>query len=211
MSTGPTRDEADLDRRHAILLAAAEVIGERGLADTRIADIADRAGVSSGLAVYYFKSKDRLLAEALLAADDRFYARTVEQLEPLDRAADQLVCLIEMSCPQLRQEDYGSWTLWIQLWARALHDPVVRETREVLDRRWRETIATIVRDGRRELEFAPVDVDDFVLRLVSLIDGLVVQVLLGDPQISPERMREVVVGMASRELGFDPAPLEGDR
>ena len=98
--------------------------------------------------------------------------------------------------------DYAEWTLWIELWARALHDPGVAEQREALDQRWRQTIADIVREGRRNLEFAPVDVEEFVLRLAALIDGLVIQVILGDPAIGPERMREVVVGMTARELGF---------
>jgi AcrR family transcriptional regulator len=211
MSTGADEDRQGPDRRDAILVAAAEVIGERGIGATRITDVAARAGVSAGLAVYYFKSKDRLLAEALLAAEDRFYARTVTDLAEMARAADRLVRLIELSCPLLDEEDdYAEWTLWIQLWAQALHDPAVRDTREQLDRRWRETIATIVRDGRRQLEFAPIDVDDFVLRLTALIDGLVVQVLLGDPEISAQRMRGVVVGMAARELGFAPPASDAD-
>ena len=37
------------------------VITDRGLAETRISDIAERAGVSPGLILYYFESKDRLL------------------------------------------------------------------------------------------------------------------------------------------------------
>lgn len=204
-STAAGHHEAD--RRDAILTAAAAVIKRRGLADARLSDIAERAGVSTGLVVYYFESKDRLLAEALVHAEDRFLTWLVEDLASIERASDRLVRLIELSCPQLEGEgEHLEWRMWIEFWAQALRDPQVRGTREVLDRRWREIIAEIMRDGRRRLEFAPIDVEDFVLRLACLIDGLVVQVLLGDPEIGPVRMRAVVVGMAARELGFEAPP-----
>jgi AcrR family transcriptional regulator len=194
------------ERREAILRAAAEVIGERGVHETRIADIAERAGVSPGLAVYYFDSKDRLLAEALTFSEERFYREMMEDLDQLSTCRDRLVRLIERSCPMLDDAtDYAEWTLWVEMWSRALRDPAIKGDREALDQRWRDTIAAIVREGRRSMEFAPVDVDDFVLRLAAVIDGLVIQVLLGDPRIRPERMREVVVGMAARELGFEAA------
>ncbi len=203
----PAGSPRQSERRHAILRAAAEVIGERGVCDTRIADVAARAGVSPGLAVYYFESKDRLLAEALTFSENRFYDETMADLAELPTSRDRLVRLIERSCPMLDDEtDYAEWTLWIELWSRALRDPEIETQREALDQRWRDTIADIVREGRRNVEFAPIDVDDFVLRLAALIDGLVIQVLLGDPDIGPERMREVVVGMTARELGFEARP-----
>ena len=52
-------------RRRQILDAAARAIIEQGLHGTRVADVAARAGVSSGLVAYYFPTKDSMLAEAL--------------------------------------------------------------------------------------------------------------------------------------------------
>ena len=48
-------------RKPQIIAAAAEVLYERGLFDTRIGDIAERAGTSAPTILYYFESKDRLL------------------------------------------------------------------------------------------------------------------------------------------------------
>lgn len=204
------RVEAELaapvaDRRDAILRAAAEVIGERGLAETRLSDITLRAEVSPPLAVYYFAAKDRLLAEALFYPDERFYTEMRSELATIPSSGGQLIRLIEWTCPLLLDPGgYGQWTLWLESWTRALRDPDVAAQRQALDRRWRDTIAEIVRQGGRTGEFATVAVEDFVVRLAAIIDGLVIQVLLGDPAVDPERMREVVVGMAARELGFEP-------
>ena len=66
------RPQIDHIRRPQILAAAAEVIAERGVSGTRIADVAERAGTSAPGVLYWFDSKDQLLGEALAAAEARF-------------------------------------------------------------------------------------------------------------------------------------------
>ncbi|MGZ5356559.1 MAG: helix-turn-helix domain-containing protein, partial [Solirubrobacterales bacterium] len=48
------RPQIDHIRRPQILDAAAEVIAERGIAATRIADVAERAGTSAPAVLYWF-------------------------------------------------------------------------------------------------------------------------------------------------------------
>ena len=52
------------ERRTEILDVTCQVVIERGFAATRIADIAQKLGVSTGLIHYHFDSKEQLLAEA---------------------------------------------------------------------------------------------------------------------------------------------------
>ncbi|MGH2736781.1 MAG: TetR/AcrR family transcriptional regulator [Actinomycetota bacterium] len=193
------------ERRLQILEAAAVVISERGLCDTRIADVAERAGASAALIIYYFESKGRLLTEALAHAEDRFYLDTFHELTALESATDQLIALIEMACPDPDREAalLGDWTLWIELWSRAMRDPEAGKRRAALDRRWRWTIADIVRSGQRSAEFAPVDADDFAVSLVGIMDGLALQVVLRDEEVSWERTRDLCLDFAARELGFE--------
>jgi AcrR family transcriptional regulator len=197
------------ERRVQILEAAVEVIRDRGLAETRISDIAERTGTSSALVVYYFGSKDRLLAEALTFSEERFYAATAQELRDLPTATEQLRRLVELSCASGGPGRPGveEWFLWIDMWSRAIRDAGVAGDRQALDRRWRETIAAIVRRGIEDGEFRDVDADEFALRLASLVDGLAIQVVLQDPDVPPQRMLDVCLGMAANELGFDPAPV----
>jgi AcrR family transcriptional regulator len=193
-------------RRQQILEAAALVIADRGLCDTRVADIGDRAGVSAALVLYYFGSKDRLLTEALTFAEDRFYLETFHELAGLERARDRLLRLIDLAFPPRgpSTDIFSDWVLWFELWSRALRDPEVARKREALDRRWRATIADVVREGQRSGEFAAVDAQEFALRLGALMDGLAIQVVLGDPSCTPEGVRRISLEVAARELGFDP-------
>src|SRR2546427_9456500 len=201
-------------RQTQILQAAVEVIRERGLCETRISDIADRAGTSSALVIYYFQSKDRLLGEALAFSEERYYEETARELQGITSARDQLVRLIELSCspgPDAREDWMDEWMLWLDLWARAPRDPDVARDRELLDRRWREAITDIVQAGQQSGEFRQVDAEDFALRLAVTIDGLAIQVVLGDPDVTAEVMEEICLRMAGTELGFDGSSRLGQR
>ena len=213
MATGRSKPvpKVSKDRRQEILAAAAQVITDRGLAETRIQDIAETCGVSTGLILYYFESKDRLLVEALTFANDEFYLRLSRELRRNPSARAQLDRLIELSVPGLLPEyerlDEGA--LWIEIWVRALRDPALAKEREALDRRWRQSIADIIREGREAGEFPPgVDADDLGQQIGAMIDGLAIQVLMNDTAFTPERMRDVCRDVSAKLIGFsiEPAP-----
>jgi len=204
------RPKATKDRHQEILDAAARVITERGLADTRISDVAEAAGVSPGLILYYFDSKDRLLSEALTYANDQFFLRMSREIRRIPSAKDKLRHLIDLSVPGY-QPEYGKldeWALWIEVWVRALRDPQMAKDREVLDQRWRQSIAEIVRAGQASGEFGPSDAEEVALRLGSLIDGLAIQVIMNDSQVSPERMHRACMEVAASLIGFELEPAQ---
>ena len=74
----------------------------------------------------------------------------------------------------------------MEMWVRARRDPAVRDTYFRLDRRQRKLIADIVREGQQESgEFdRDADPDEFALALSGLMDGLGVQVTLGQPDVT---------------------------
>jgi len=206
-----TRQKQSKDRHKEILEAAARVITDRGLAETRISDIAERCGVSPGLILYYFESKDRLLVEALTYANDQFYLNMSRELRRTTSAKKQLGRLIELSVPGLlpEYERLDEWALWIEIWARALRDPAMAKEREMLDRRWRQSIADIIRHGRETGEFPEgIDADDLGMRIGALVDGLAIQVLLNDAALSPDRMLQIGNEVAAALIGYalEPAP-----
>jgi AcrR family transcriptional regulator len=198
-------------RRQQILEAAGQVIAVRGICETRVADIADVLGVSPGLILYYFPSKDRLLGEALAHQDRQFFADVAKRAADLESARDRLVLIIEASCPTASVRKTAiddEYVLWLEMWARARQDPELAEARQRMDHEWRNSIMEIVVEGQDNGEFATtVNSGDFAVRLSALIDGMAVQVVLGDPDIGYERMRRLCLQSAAAELGF---ALPGD-
>jgi AcrR family transcriptional regulator len=190
-------------RREQMLRAALEVIVERGYPDTRITDVAERAGASPALVIYYFKTRDQLLTEALRYSEDRWYATATRRVEGIGTSAGRLEEFIAMMC--LPESDGGaedSWLLWLDLWAQSPRNPAVAAIRQKIDERWRETIRSLVLTGQEAGEFAAVDAGDFAVALSALLYGFVVPIALEEPEVGPARAFELSMQFASDRLGF---------
>ncbi len=189
-------------RRQGILEATVTAIADRGLCDTRIADVAEIVGVSPALVLYYFPTKAALLTEALIYLDRLFYESVAEQLEGASSAEDRLIVLIEESCPRpsLAGELPDSWVLWPATWEMARLDPALAAARARLDEAWRAQIASIVEDGVASGEFQSVDSKDFSLQLAAMLDGLAIEAMLGDPTVDATRMSELARSFARSVL-----------
>ena len=190
------RPAIDHIRKPQILRAAAEVITERGLAATRISDVAERAGTSAPAVLYWFESRESLLTEALTADEVEFAAGLEARLAELSSARQRLLGILRETAEKV------DLSLWIELWSRSLHDPESGAGRRRLDVGWREQIASVVAEGQASGELDPdLDAMDFAIKLAALMDGLSVQVTLADPDISAERMLEICTEFAELQLG----------
>ena len=193
-STSP-RPQIDHIRRPQILAAAAEVIAERGVAGTRLADVAERIGVSPPAVLYWFDSKEQLLAEALVADEERFYNALGVRLERAGRPR-RSPCADDRLGGRRRRR--------IRPLARALGLVAARRGPERGPRAARPSLALRDREGdqgrpgRRGLRRRSTPAEA-ALAIASLLDGLTVQVRLGE-SLSPEAMVEVAALVAERLL-----------
>ncbi len=196
--------DANDSRRSQMLEAAAQLIAERGLARTRIADVAERVGISPALVVYYFQTKEALLIAALREAETGFYASAEDLLRSQGTLRQRIETLVELTFTEESQgEVKGQWGLWFDLWNEAFRHPEVAADRRALDEQWRGLIARIVRRGIEAGEAsADLDVDTFTVTFAALLDGLSVQVALDDPVVTRERAGGVALAFARRELGL---------
>jgi AcrR family transcriptional regulator len=190
-------------RREQMLRAALEVIVERGYPDTRITDVAERAGASPALVIYYFKTRDQLLTEALRYSEDAWYAAGTRRMAAIGTCAGRLEEIVAMTClPEEDSEAANSWLLWLDLWAQSPRNPGVAAVRQKFDERWRETIRSLVLTGQETGEFAAVDSDDFATTLSALLDGFAVTIALEDPDVGPGRAFGLTMRFAAEKLGF---------
>ncbi len=201
MAEAPAITRTNEARRTQILGAAAEHIAAHGVGDTRIADVARRADVSSALVIYYFGTRERLLVDALRFSEQNFYDTAEKMLAEVSSVRDRLALLIRATCvPAAAGDIPGAWGLWFDVWAQAFRHPEVAADRVELDARWRAMIAQVVLAGQAAGDVRVVDVDRFVLTFAALLDGLSIQVALEDPQIDPEVAYRIAMDFAEREL-----------
>jgi AcrR family transcriptional regulator len=204
MAQGSADGQVGTARREQLLRSALEVIVARGYADTRIADVAEHAGTSPALVIYYFKTRDQLLTEALRYSEDAWYAAGTQRLASITTAVGRLTELIGMTClPSTDPAQRSEWLLWLDLWALSPRNPGVATVRRKFDERWRETISATVLSGQESGEFsAAVDAGEFAVTLSALLDGMAVQIALEDPDVPPSRAYDLAMRYAAGQLGF---------
>lgn len=191
-------------RREEILDATLEVVTRLGLAATRVADVAAALGVSPGLVFYHFRTKDALLADAFAHA----VQRDLDRLDAtLSRGGDPLTRLRRVLTLYGPTGSAQGWQLWIDAWALAQREPVIRSVLRTMDRRWSTAIRAVVEEGVTGGAFACPDPQAAVARLSALLDGLSVATLVYRT-VTRAQLRRWVADALAAELGLDRAQLE---
>jgi len=167
------------------------------------------AGTSPALVIYYFRTKDQLLTEAVRLAEDLWYDFGYRRMAAVTGAAARLEEMIVTNFTppaDVGFPDLGA--LWVDLWARSLRHDEVARVRQEFDARWRRVIAEAVVDGQDAGEFAGIDPVEFAIALSALLDGLAVQLVLADPALDPPTAVRIAMEFAAARLGFAWAATE---
>ncbi|MDO8392316.1 MAG: TetR/AcrR family transcriptional regulator [Actinomycetota bacterium] len=190
------------EARARILQSAVRVLRARGFDSTRIADVARDAGVSSGLVIYHFQTRELVLSAALRYAEEQFLQQIESALDGVEGAGARLKLFLERTFHLEDSDDLPpSWVLWPAMWEQALRSPEVRRDREELDRRLRNVIADVVRHGQAAGTFADVDPDLFARMLSAMTDGLAISVVLEDPTLPADEAIALCLRLCDAELG----------
>ena len=188
-------------RREEILTATVDLLDRVGLASIRVADVAGALGVSPALVFYHFGTKDALVADAFAHAVDRDLRRIDEATTRGADPTDRLRRVLRLYGPT---GTAAGWRLWIDAWALAQREPVIRDVLRRLDERWCAVLREVIDEGVAEGTFTCPDPVATVARVSALIDGLSVATLVYRT-VTREQLREWVAGAIAGELGIDAA------
>ncbi|MFI5842412.1 TetR/AcrR family transcriptional regulator [Catenuloplanes sp. NPDC051500] len=188
-------------RLDALLRTACDVIAERGLANTRTADVARAAGVSQALVFYHFATKERLLAQAFAYATEQDLQKLDAILKSPGSPLDRLRKLLRHYTPTTRVK---AWTMWIDGWAEAPRVPELEKISRRRVLRWREALRDVISDGVRDGSFECADAEAAAWRIASLIDGLAIQSSAHPRIIARTAIGGWVSEAVSRELSLKP-------
>jgi len=195
-----TRGEQVQQRRAELLAAAKQVVLERGLSHTRVADVAEATNVSGGLIHYHFATKDILLTEMLRHEAEVDIAKARKLTQGTGSATERLDRLMREFVPSARHDQ--TWVLWIDAWGAGLRDEPMRQISEELDAAWNDMLESIIADGVTSGEFTCADPQASADRLSAMLDGLGLRVTLRRHGLTRKSMHEHARIAAERELGL---------
>ena len=192
----------DGDKAQRIVSAMRASVGVRGAAGSTFDVVAKEAGVSRGLLHYYFGTKERLLVEVVRRdCDERIAA--LEHALGRAGSVDEIVSALVASLEAFVEGEPGAQAVLYEMVSASRHSEEIRAELAELYRRWRELLASALREKERAgVVTLDADPDSVASILFALGDGLGLQ-LGSDPSWPSEGALEVGVRTARRLLGAD--------
>ncbi len=178
-------------RRGQLIEAALRSIVRNGLPGTTLATVAKEAGLSQGVAVFYFQTKEKLLAAALERHYERYAAnwqaaRSAAGDSPAERLAALVYGDFEPSvCSHEAQ------ILWHAFWGEASSRPLFNQIADRFDRARSDALEAEVRALLGELGRATSEARALSAGIEALTDGLWLQMYLASGITDPAEARDV--------------------
>ena len=191
------------DRRAAIVAATRAVIGRQGIASTTVRDVAAELGTSSGLIHHYFTSMDDLLAEAFEEVAREDLERVRHAVVESNDAIGRLRVFFDTYA---RDDDQGI-QIWLDAWSEAARRPALQRISRRLNEEWQALLASIIAQGVADGSMACDDAGAVSWRILSLLDGLALQVVAHGGVMSRGDADAWARAGAERELGLPSGAL----
>lgn len=190
------RVEEETVRRLQLIEATIETIARLGFAQTTIAEIAKRAGVSTGLVAFHFQDKDSLL-EATLRHLARDLSRAAAARLRTARTPRERVQAVIEAMLGADQFDRRTATVWLAFWGQVPHSSAFSRVQRAYQRRIAANLAHALRPlaGSRAPGLAEA--------LAALIDGLWLRATLGASEPDSASARATATAFIDAQL----APL----
>lgn len=191
-------------RREAIVSAALTVAVRKGLASTTVRDVATAMGTSSGLIHHYFDSMDDVLAAAFEQVAQQDLQLSAQLMGEAGDAVAAMRVFFRTYTPA--DKDWA-FQLWLDAWAEAARRPAIQATSRRLNLEWQGLLERTIRDGVAAGAFRCNDPSGSAWRILSLLDGLALQVVAHGTTISRADVVAWATGAAERELGLGAGAL----
>ena len=178
------------ERRLALLKAAFREVAEKGFSEVTLDDIARRAGVSKGVTLYYFDSKEELFRELFGWLIDSIHARMREAVGAEEDPVAKLKALVALIFPS-PSKNRAFFRAFVDFSGIAARREAFRAVNERFYAGCREIDGGIVEEGNRRGVFTARDANEAGSTMRAIFDGLMLQWLSeSDLEATFEKYRE---------------------
>lgn len=172
-------------RRAALVDAAIVEIGKARSLDVTVAQIARRAGMSSGLAHHYFGGKEQMLLAAMRRILAVFAGRVGEGLRQAKTPRDRIEALIRANFED-HVFDPQKTSAWLSFYGMAQSNPEAARLMQVYQRRLQSNLL-------HELRWLTPNPEAVATALGALIDGAYLRAALAGTGPNPKAAEPVLM------------------
>jgi len=162
------------ERRLALLKAAFREVAEKGFSEVTLDDIARRAGVSKGVTLYYFDSKDALFRELFGWLIDSIHARMREAVGAVEEPVAKVRALVALIFPS-PSKNRAFFRAFVDFCGLASRREAFRLVNERFYAGCRDIDGGIVEEGMRRGVFVVRDPREAASTMRAMFDGLMMQ------------------------------------
>ncbi len=160
------------ERRRSLVLAAYQLIAEKGFEQLRTRDIAARAGVNIATLHYYFASKEDLIPGVVDHLLHEFSTVPAPILKMEDTTPFGQIRAMFLRTRDRFQANPEMFIVLSELVLRSLRDPSLQPMLQRLDEGWHDYLQYLVTNGIHQGVFrAELDPDGMATKLIILIKG----------------------------------------
>ncbi len=153
-------------RRQELAAAAYEILQEEGIAGTTLAKVAERAGMSKGIVLHYFKGKDALLEAVMRHANTLLRDEVVALMEKAQSPRERVEAIVAGNfSPKFFKAEICN--AWLSLCAEVPRNANFARIQRAIHARMRSNLKSALRHLLPKAE-----VEAAIIGITAMIDGL---------------------------------------
>jgi AcrR family transcriptional regulator len=206
--TEPRYQRRKEDRPQEIAEAAFEAFAENGYAQTRVEDVAQRAGVSKGLMYLYFRTKEELFKAVIRNVVSRRVDALIRVVEQTELSSEEFIRGPMLDFMKGIPDSRVPVVIRLLLAEAPRHPDLVDYYWENVVSRGLEAIRRFIARGVERGEFRPSAVSDLPhLFLAPMMLSIVWRIMFAKRTLDTDRLIETQVDMILAHIRAEPAAL----
>ncbi|MBN2008906.1 TetR/AcrR family transcriptional regulator [candidate division KSB1 bacterium] len=167
------------EKRQAILIAAMKVFAQKGIANTKMTDIADAAGIGKGTIYEYFRNKEEIFQASYSVFMESMEATIAQRIFKITDPVEKLKALFRAMTETFAGSGADFMDMMLDFWAEAVRQKDESKIKIVdlhkIYADFRQIIGAILDEGIRLGKFKHMNTFMAASIMIGAMDGIMLQ------------------------------------
>jgi AcrR family transcriptional regulator len=185
------------EKKLEILHAATKVFAKKGVAKTKMVDIADEAGIGKGTIYEYYRSKEEIFGDTFRLIFDQMESQMANAIGHTQDPIVKLKILIQVTLKEFLEHSGDLAGIMMDFWAEGVRskntDVLSIINLELVYSEYKLLIVDILHDGMKKGIFRKVDANSLASIIIGSMDGIMLQWIINKNAVNLAKVSEVMV------------------